>query len=101
MSEREITEMFIRTQKPEYYERMLCMMGQKFVEIIKVGEALKDGFKTRKVTNLTTLRANGKATKISVMDISKGKEEEVSMVTTTHMRSSSQRKYRNHNVNQK
>ena len=27
MSEREITEMFIRTQEPEYYERMLCMMG--------------------------------------------------------------------------
>nr|XP_004234715.1 uncharacterized protein LOC101266000 [Solanum lycopersicum] len=37
MSEREITEMFIHTQEPEYYERMLCMMGQKFVEIVKVG----------------------------------------------------------------
>ena len=46
MSERESTEMFIRIQKSEYYERMLCMMGQKFVEIVKRGEALEDGFKT-------------------------------------------------------
>ena len=27
MYECEITETFIRTQEPEYYERMLCMMG--------------------------------------------------------------------------
>ncbi|KAH0739685.1 hypothetical protein KY290_038390 [Solanum tuberosum] len=101
MYEREITEMFIRTQKHEYYERMLCMMGQKFVEIVKVGEALEDGFKTGKVTNLTALRANGKATRISDIDISKGKEEEVSVVMATHMWSAPQRKYRNHNFNQK
>ena len=55
MSEREITEIFIRTQEPEYYERMLCMMGQIFVEIVKVGEALEDGFKTGKLTKLTAL----------------------------------------------
>ncbi|KAK4734147.1 hypothetical protein R3W88_008408 [Solanum pinnatisectum] len=101
MSEREITEMFIRTQKPEYYERMLCMMGQKFVEIVKVGEALGDGFKTGKVTNLIALRANDKATRISEMNMSKGEEEEVSMVTATHKRSTPQKKYRNHNVNEK
>ena len=59
MSEREITEMFILTQEPEYYERMLRMMGQKFVEIVKVGEALEDGFKTGKLTKLTALRYNG------------------------------------------
>ena len=100
MSESEITEMFIRTQEPEYYERMLCMMGQKFVEIVKVGEALEDGFKTGKITNLTALRSNGKSTRISDADKSKGKMEEVSMITATHMRSASQRKYQNHNANQ-
>ncbi|XP_010314117.2 uncharacterized protein [Solanum lycopersicum] len=77
MSEREITEMFICTQEPEYYERMVCMMGQKFVEIAKVGEALEDGFKTGKITKLTALRSNGKSTRISDMDKSKGKMEEV------------------------
>ncbi|KAK4710109.1 hypothetical protein R3W88_004622 [Solanum pinnatisectum] len=101
MSEREITEMFIRTQKPEYYERMLYMMGQKFVETVKVGEALEDGFKTGKVTNLIALRVNDKATIISEMNKSKGEEEEVSMVTSTHKWSTPQKKYQNHNVNEK
>ncbi|XP_069147185.1 uncharacterized protein [Solanum lycopersicum] len=86
MSEREITEMFIRTQDPEYYERMLCMMGQKFVEIVKVREALEDGFKTGKLTKLTALRSNGKSARITDVDKSKGKVEEVSMITATHMR---------------
>ena len=98
MSEREITEMFIRTQEPEYYERMLCMMGQKFVEIVKVGEAMEDGFKTGKLTKLTALQSNEKSTRISDMDKSKGKVEEVSMVTATCMRPASQREYQNHNV---
>ena len=35
------------------------------------------------------------------MDISKGKAEDLCMVTTTHMRSASQRKYQNHIVNRK
>ena len=100
MSEREITKMFIRTQEPEYYERMLCMMGQKFVKIVKVGKALEDGFKTGKLTRHTALRSDGKSARISDMDKSKGKVEEVSMITATHMRSASQRKYQNHNVNQ-
>ena len=100
MSEREITEMFIRTQEPEYYERMLCMMGQKFVEIVKVGEALEDGFKTGKLTKFTALRSNGKFTRISDMDKSKGKVEEVSMITATLIWPTSQRKYQNHNVDQ-
>ena len=71
MSEREINEMFIRTQEPEYYEKMLCMMGQKFVEIVNVGEALEDGFKAGKLTKFTALRSNGKSTRISDMDKSK------------------------------
>ncbi|XP_010312908.2 uncharacterized protein [Solanum lycopersicum] len=100
MSEREITEMFIRTQEPEYYERMLCMMGQKFVEIVKVGEALEDGFKTGKLTRFTALRSNGKSARITDTDKSKGKVEEVSVVTATHMRPAYQRKYQNHNTDQ-
>nr|XP_004240309.1 uncharacterized protein LOC101266943 [Solanum lycopersicum] len=100
MSECEIVEMFIRTQEPEYYERMLCMMGQKFVEIVKVGEALEDHFKTGKLTKHTALQSNGKSTRISDMDRPKGKVEEVSTITATHMRSASQKKYQNHNVSQ-
>ncbi|XP_049357540.1 uncharacterized protein LOC125822197 [Solanum verrucosum] len=101
MSKREITEMVIRTQEPQYYERKLCMMGQKFVKIVKLGEVLEDGFKTGKVTNLTALRASDKPTKISGVNTSKGKVEEVYAVTVTHMQSALQRRHQNHNVNQK
>ena len=61
---------------------------------------MEDGFKTGKLTKFTALQSNGKSTRISDMDKSKGKMEEVSTVTATHVRSASQRKYRNHNVNQ-
>ncbi|KAK6794098.1 hypothetical protein RDI58_007551 [Solanum bulbocastanum] len=101
MYEHEITEIFIQTQKLEYYERVLCIVGQKFVEIVKVGKALKDGFKSEKVANLIALQANDKATRIRDMGMSKGKVEEVSVVTATHMQLAPQRKYQNHNVNQK
>ena len=66
-----------------------------------MGEPLEDGFKTGKLTKFTALRSNGKSTRISDMDKSKGKVEEVSMVTTTRMRPASHREYQNHNVNQK
>ena len=54
-----------------------------------MGEALKDGFKTGKVTNLTAFQSNGKATRISDIDTSKSKEDEIGMVTTTCIRSAS------------
>ena len=45
---------------------------------------MEDGFKTGKLTKFTALRSNEKSTRISDMDKSKGKVEEVSMVMTTH-----------------
>ena len=51
-----------------------------------MGEALEDGFKIGKITKFTALRSNGKFTRISDMDKSKGKVEEVSMMTDTHMK---------------
>ena len=47
---------------------------------------MEDGFKTGKLTKFTALRSNGKSTRISDVDKSKGKVEEVSMITATHMR---------------
>ena len=73
--------------------------GKKICRDYQSGEALEDGFKTGRITNFTILRANGKATRISDMDTSKGKANEVGMVMDIHMRSASQRNYQNHNVN--
>ena len=43
---------FILSHDPEYYKRMLPMMGQKFVELIRIVEAIENGLKNRKVTSL-------------------------------------------------
>ncbi|XP_049369410.1 uncharacterized protein LOC125834290 [Solanum verrucosum] len=61
MTESEITFVFIRAQEPEYYERMLPMMGQQFLELIKMGEALEDGLKSGNVTSPTALQAANKS----------------------------------------
>ena len=63
---------------------MLCMMRQKIVEIVKVGEVLEDGFKIGRVTNITALRYNGKTTRICDIDTSKRKAEEVVWSSYSH-----------------
>ena len=45
MSEKEIVEVFMRVQEPEYYDRILLLVLAKFIEIVKVGETIKDGLK--------------------------------------------------------
>ncbi|KAK4729963.1 hypothetical protein R3W88_022951 [Solanum pinnatisectum] len=37
MSEKEIVEVFVRVQEPEYYDRIMLLVGAKFAEIVKVG----------------------------------------------------------------
>ena len=74
--------------------------GIKICRDCQSGRSFEDGCKTGKVTKHTALRSNGKSTRISDMNAYKGKVEEVSMITATHMRSASQRKYQSHNVNQ-
>ena len=36
MSEKEIVKVFVRVQETEYYERIMLLVGAKFVEIVKV-----------------------------------------------------------------
>ncbi|KAK4721901.1 hypothetical protein R3W88_012134 [Solanum pinnatisectum] len=45
MSEKEIVEVFVRVQEPEYYDRIMLLVGAKFAEIVKVGETIEDGLK--------------------------------------------------------
>ncbi|WP_205248560.1 hypothetical protein, partial [Escherichia coli] len=49
MSEKEIVEVLVRVQEPEYYDRIMLLVGEKFVEIVKVGETIEDGFRTGKI----------------------------------------------------
>ncbi|KAK4738129.1 hypothetical protein R3W88_001826 [Solanum pinnatisectum] len=49
MSEKEIVEVFVRVQKPEYYDRIMLLVGAKFAEIVKVGETIEAGLRTGKI----------------------------------------------------
>ncbi|XP_070002294.1 uncharacterized protein [Nicotiana sylvestris] len=52
---------FVRAQDPQYYERLMLIEGQKFSDIIKLGERIKEGIKNGMVTNLEALQATNKA----------------------------------------
>ena len=47
---KKIVEVFVRVQEPEYYDRILLLVVAKYAEIVKVGETIKDGLKTGKIT---------------------------------------------------
>jgi len=52
MSEKEIVEVFVRVQEPEYYDRIMLLVGAKFAEIVKVGETIEDGLRTGKIARV-------------------------------------------------
>ena len=53
MIEKEIVEVFIRVQEPEYYDRVILLIGAKFAEIVKVGETIEDGLKSGKIARVS------------------------------------------------
>ncbi|KAK4726978.1 hypothetical protein R3W88_031895 [Solanum pinnatisectum] len=53
MTKKEIIEVFVHIQELEYYNRMLLILGGKFSEIVKIGEAIEDGLKTGKIIRTT------------------------------------------------
>ncbi|KAG5614702.1 hypothetical protein H5410_014526 [Solanum commersonii] len=81
MTESEITSDFIRAQELKYYERMLPMMGQKFLELIRMGEAIEDGLKSGKVTSLTALQAANQSSPSIATGFSRKNKDDVSIVS--------------------
>ena len=49
MSRKKIVEVFVQVQQPEYYDRIMLLVGVKFAEIVKVGDTIEDGLKTKKI----------------------------------------------------
>lgn len=45
--------MFVCSQEPKYYERMMLLIGAKFADIVKIGENIEDGLKTGKITHIS------------------------------------------------
>ncbi|XP_069155857.1 uncharacterized protein [Solanum lycopersicum] len=53
MTEKEIMEVFVRVQEPEYYDRIMLLVGAKFAEIVKVGKTIEDGLKSGKIARVS------------------------------------------------
>ena len=53
MTEKEIVKVFVRVQEPEYYGRIILLIGAKFVEIVKVDETNVDGLKLGKIARVS------------------------------------------------
>uniref|UniRef100_M1B273 Gag/pol polyprotein n=1 Tax=Solanum tuberosum TaxID=4113 RepID=M1B273_SOLTU len=52
MLEKKIVELFVRVQEPEYYDKIMLLVGAKFAEIVKVGETIEDGLRTGKIARV-------------------------------------------------
>ena len=50
MYEKEIVEVFVRMQEPEYYDGIMLLVGAKFVDLVKIGETVEDDLKSKKIT---------------------------------------------------
>ncbi|XP_070006656.1 uncharacterized protein [Nicotiana sylvestris] len=57
LEEEQMNRFFVQAQDPQYYERLILIEGQKFSDIIKLGERIEEGIKNGMVTNLETLQA--------------------------------------------
>ena len=54
MIEKELIEVFVHIQELKYYNRMLLILGGKFSEIVRIGEAIEDGLRTKKIIRMTS-----------------------------------------------
>ncbi|KAK4714138.1 hypothetical protein R3W88_020045 [Solanum pinnatisectum] len=70
MSEKEIVEVFVRVQEPEYYDRIMLLVGAKFAEIVKVGEAIEDGLRTGKIAHVAASPGSSSLLKKKIEDVS-------------------------------
>ncbi|XP_070017274.1 uncharacterized protein [Nicotiana sylvestris] len=61
LEEEQMNRFFVRAQDPQYYERLMLIEGQKFFDIIKMGERIEEDIKNGMVTNLEALQATNKA----------------------------------------
>uniref|UniRef100_A0A2N9GD11 RNase H type-1 domain-containing protein n=1 Tax=Fagus sylvatica TaxID=28930 RepID=A0A2N9GD11_FAGSY len=57
LDEREMIKIFVDTLKNPYFDRMIGLQMQFFVDLIPVGERIEDALKTKKIVDMTALMA--------------------------------------------
>ncbi|XP_059288460.1 uncharacterized protein LOC132041781 [Lycium ferocissimum] len=58
--EGELISVFIKSQEPHFYDRMLSMAGKPLAEVVKMGEVIEDGLKSSKIVSIFN-KASGQA----------------------------------------
>jgi hypothetical protein len=57
LDEREMIKIFVDTLKNPYFDRMIGLQMQFFIDLIPVGERIEDALKTKKIVDMTALMA--------------------------------------------
>ncbi|KAG5616507.1 hypothetical protein H5410_016331 [Solanum commersonii] len=81
LDESELSKYFIRAQECIYFDKMMSMMGQKFTELVKMGDFIEEGVKSGKIQSMVALQAASRAIQLGSIGGIKNKREDVSAVT--------------------
>ncbi|XP_055800430.1 uncharacterized protein LOC129869872 [Solanum dulcamara] len=84
LDESELSKYFIRAQEGIYFDKMMSMMGQKFAELVKMGDFIEEGIKSGKIQSMAALQAASKAIQSGSIGGIKKKREDVSVVNYQH-----------------
>nr|XP_016442913.1 PREDICTED: uncharacterized protein LOC107768305 [Nicotiana tabacum]XP_016442914.1 PREDICTED: uncharacterized protein LOC107768305 [Nicotiana tabacum] len=61
MEEKEMVEYFIQAQEPTYFGHLVTVVGRPFNGVVKMGEMVEDGLKSRKIMSYFALKATTQA----------------------------------------
>uniref|UniRef100_A0A2N9G1N4 RNase H type-1 domain-containing protein n=1 Tax=Fagus sylvatica TaxID=28930 RepID=A0A2N9G1N4_FAGSY len=78
LDEREMIKIFVDTLKNPYFDRMIGLQMQSFVDLIPVGERIEDALRTKKIVDTTALMAL--AEQAAKKAPTKKKEKDVQMI---------------------
>ncbi|KAK4709726.1 hypothetical protein R3W88_004239 [Solanum pinnatisectum] len=57
MKESEMIDVFLQAQEPNYFHYLLFVVGKTFAKVIKIGEMMENGIKSRKIVSQAALKA--------------------------------------------
>jgi hypothetical protein len=84
LDEREMVKIFVDTLKNPYFDRMIGLQLQFFVDLIPVGKRIEDAVKTKKIVDMSALLAL--AEQASKKAPTKKKEGDVQMIEMSNGR---------------
>ncbi|XP_060183211.1 uncharacterized protein LOC132613178 [Lycium barbarum] len=79
MCEGELVSVFIRSQVPYFYDRMLSMAGKPFAELVKMEEAIEDGLKSEKIVSVFN-KASGQTPNVNTNSLPNNGNNGVHMI---------------------